>query len=408
MNPNHTDLFSPASLGDVRLRNRFIRSATFEGAADSDGNPTDHYEQILTELAAHKLGAIITGFVFSDQTGRAIQPGQAGINLESTIQKFRQITDAVHKHECAIFLQISHAGRQTNKRATKGKVHGVSSRKSHYFGSIPEVLNENEISQIEDIYAQAARNAQMAGFDGIQLHCAHGYLIHQFLHPAINDRQDMYGLDPVTGIGTLFLSRIIEKTRELCGISFPILVKISGGDDLSPVFTEKNLVDLTLFLDSMNVAGIEVSYGTMENALNIFRGSTIPIETILKYNARYGKKNRLSRFLWKRLIGPVLSRQIKPFTPLYNLANARIVKQNTSIPVIYIGGLRNGKEMAEILESKSADFLSLSRPLICEPDLVCKIEKDPMVASHCLNCNICAIMCDSGKSTRCYHGRTPD
>jgi 2,4-dienoyl-CoA reductase-like NADH-dependent reductase (Old Yellow Enzyme family) len=360
-----------------------IRSATFEGMADKDGYPTKEYKRLYETLAKNEVKTLITGFMYISNKGRAMQIGQAGMDEMGKVKAYKEITDSVHRYGSKIIAQLAHTGRQTWN--TGYEVVGVSSKKSNYFNTKPHILTINEINATIEEFSDSALYAKLAGFDGVQLHAAHGYLIHQFLLPSINDRQDEYGE------GTLFLERIIHRIREKCE-DFPIWVKVSWGVDIEN-YTKDQFIDLICFLDKLKVDAIEVSYGTMDVALNIFRGK-IPIKEVLKYNPIYNKKS-----IWWRIFGlPLEVIKIKKFTPMYNLEYAKLAKQHTNIPVIAVGGFRIGEE----IHNCGMDFVSLSRPFICEVDFLVKLKENPHYVSKCTNCNRCAIMCDTKYSLRCY------
>lgn len=360
-----------------------IRSATFEGMADKDGYPTKEYKKLYETLAKNQVKTLITGFMYISNTGRAMQIGQAGMDEMGKVKAYKEITDSVHRYGSKIIAQLAHTGRQTWN--TGYEIVGVSSKKSNYFNIKPHALTIDEINTIIDEFSDAALCAKLAGFDGIQLHAAHGYLIHQFLLPSINDRKDEYKE------GTLFLERIVCRIREKCG-DFPIWVKVSWGVDIEN-YTKDQFIDLIGFLDKLKVDAIEVSYGTMDVALNIFRGK-IPVKEVLKYNPIYSQKS-----VWWRLFGlPLEVLKIKKFMPMYNLEYAKLAKQHTSIPVIAVGGYRTGEE----IYSCGMDLVSLSRPFICEPDFLVKLKENSCYVSKCTNCNRCAIMCDTKYSLRCY------
>jgi 2,4-dienoyl-CoA reductase-like NADH-dependent reductase (Old Yellow Enzyme family) len=382
--------------------NRIFRSATFEGMADASGFPTADYLSLYQHLASSGVKNIITGCTFVSQQGKMVQPLQAGIDSDELIEHYQKVTDSVHCCQAKIYLQISHAGRQTSSSITGKQVVGASEKRSRYFRSKPQQLSCEEIAQIIDSYAAAALRAKLSGFDGIQLHAAHGYLIHQFLHPDINNRKDEYGINPHSGIGDMFLHKIVSKVREQCGDSFPILVKISAADDLPIPFAQKDFGSLIAMLDREQVSAIEISYGTMENALNIFRGQSIPFEAILRYNFRYKIQAPFLRKLWKLIVLPVLQKRVLGYSSAYNLQYARFAKSLTRIPIICVGGFRTKKEMLMALEAGHTDFVSLCRPFICEPEFLQKLIMDSAYKSKCINCNICAIMCDAGRPTRCY------
>ena len=398
------DIFSPAKLANLTLQNRIIRSATFEGMADENGFVTERYIKFYDELSKQNIGAIICGFSFISPDGRAMQPGQIGVDAPDKIPLLQKLTHAVHRNNGVLIMQLAHAGRQTLESITHKKTVSSSAVRSIYFNQKPKELSIKEIEIIVEQYGNAALYCKQAGFDGIQLHAAHGYLIHQFITPAINRRRDIYGIDNKKGVGTQFLKEIIDNIRQKCGAAYPILLKVSGSDDLHPKFTPLQFINLVKFLHQQPIDAIEISYGTMDYAINIFRGD-IPVKTILKHNPIYKTENRVAKLLWKSFVLPFLKYKIKPYSPAYNLHFAQLAKEHTTKPIISVGGFRNRDEMVMALQNK-IEFVSLSRPFICEPDFVKKIEKEPNHQSKCTNCNICAIMCDTKYETHCYSSKT--
>lgn len=365
---------------------QIIRSATFEGMCDSKGYPTEKYKELYETLSENGVKTMITGFMYISDEGRAMQSGQAGIDSPDKIDAFKEITDIVHKNGARIIAQIAHTGRQTTN--TGFEIVGVSDKKSKYFNEKPKILTTEQVYEIIEQFANSAQYAKKAGFDGVQLHAAHGYLIHQFLLSSINNRTDEFK------DGKLFLKKIVEKIREKCR-DFPIWLKISGGVDIEN-YAKEQFAALIRNLDKLKVSAIEVSYGTMDNALNIFRGD-VPVKAVLKHNPIYNKKG----ILWKVFVLPLLKIKIKKFTPMYNLEYAKIAKANTDIPVFVVGGFRSGDEIFGC----DLDGVSLCRPFICEPDFMLKIEQNKNYKSKCINCNLCAIMTDTKYSLNCFGGK---
>ena len=394
-------IFDPYHQGSLYLGNRIIKSGVYEGRCDHNGFPSESYIDFYNTLAMNEVGGIITGFAYTSREGRSMQPRQAGIDHPDKVPYYRKMTTQVHRYNCPVFLQIAHAGRQTLKRATGMSLRGASSKSSVYFREKPVTLATAEVYTRINEFARAAWLARESGFDGIQLHAAHGYLIHQFILPAINDRKDEFGINETKGIGTAFLEHIILAIREKCGVDFPILVKISGAVDLKPEFTINQFEELIRFLDRMEVAAIEISYGTMDHALNIFRGD-IPESVILSRNPIMSSRNRIRKAINKAVMKQYFIKKLKPFTPAYNLEFAALAKKITHLPVISVGGFRNSDEIMEAIRSNRTDLVGLARPFICEPDFIKKMKINGSYESACINCNICSVMCDTENETRCY------
>ena len=396
----NSPLFSQITIGNLSLKNRLVRSATYEGAADSNGVPGDNYLSIYGELARNDVGMIITGFTYVSRSGRAMQPFQAGLDNREKIRSFRRVTDEVHQHSCPIIVQLAHAGRQTLASVTGVRPVSSTSKRSLYFREKPHKLRVREVYEIAEQFATCAMYAQEAGFDGVQLHAAHGYLIHQFVLQDINRLTHEFGVDAVTGIGTRFLDEIIDRTRMKCGAAFPILVKMSGNTDYSNNFYPVQFTNLLRYLNSKRVAAIEISYGTMDYALNIFRGD-MNLPLLWKHNPLFKTTSRLRRALYTMYIRRYIMPKLQPYSSMYNLKYAETAKTLTDIPIVSVGGFRSRNEMESVIAAKKSDLIGLSRPFNCEPDFARKLMQVGNYTSACTNCNRCVFMCDAERVTRC-------
>lgn len=390
-------LFTPLQLRNISLPNRVIRAATYEGHGDRKGVPQPGLAQLYSELARGEVGTLITGFVFTSQAGRAMQPRQCGIDDDEKMKAWQRIVAEVRGSykKTRWFMQIAHAGRQTRRRITELPVRGASTAKCTYFRQKTQALQDAEIKQIIGEFGDAARRARAAGFDGVQIHAAHGYLIHQFLSPRTNTRNDKWRDGP------LLLAEIVRDIKRKNGDGFPVLVKLSWGEDSQPGLDLPRTIATVQRLEALQVDAIEVSYGTMENALNIMRGAC-PIDTILRVNPLFNHLPGVIRALWKRYKLPKYLRHIRPFTPDYNVPAALDIKNQTDIPVIPVGGIRTVESMLKCLKQGFAG-VSLCRPLICEPDFVRRVKDGTTVASKCTNCNFCTVYCDSQRPLQCYN-----
>lgn len=390
-------LNTPLQLRNITIKNRFIRSATYDGYGDSNGMPIPETADFFSELAEGGVGAIITGFAYISRTGRAMQPRQYGIDSDDKIAPWKEIVRKVHEktRDVRLFMQIAHCGRQTKEAMTGLPAVGVSSKKCTYYRQRVNVLDDGSILSIIDEFAEAARRAKDAGFDGVQLHGAHGYLIHQFLSPWTNTRKDRWADGP------LFMEKIIERTHELCGKDFPILVKLSFTEDRTPGVRLEDTVETVKRLEQLGVDAVEISSGTLEYALNIMRGKC-PLDVILKVNPTYSRIPRILQKIWKKFFSKYFLSKFIPFEENYNLAGAGEIKKHTSLPVITVGGLRTVESMVSCITRSGLDAVSMCRPLVCEPDLPAKIIRGETTKARCTSCNLCTIYSDTPRTIRCY------
>jgi len=395
-------LFSGKNIGKLHLKNRIIRSATYEGASDRYGFPAKKYLTIYETLAKYDVGMIITGFSYVSKQGKAMQTAQSGIDSAEKIKYFRDVTNAVHNYNCPIILQLAHTGRQTLEIETGTTPVSSTTKKSIYFREKPKLITPEEIKEVITQFTNSSIYAKESGFDGVQLHAGHGYLLHQFLLPETNKLSNEFGIDKSTGFGTKIIDVIIDNIKEKCGNDFPVLIKISGNHDISNNYHSDKFENLIAFLDSKRFSAIEISYGTMDYPLNIFRGN-LNLDTVYRYNPIYKTDSKIKRFLSEQYIQRIIQPKFKKFTRMYNLSFAERAKKLTDIPIISVGGFRSGNEIEFAISKGKADFVSLSRPFICEPDFVIKLKNSGInYESKCKNCNECVFMCDSGKVTACY------
>jgi 2,4-dienoyl-CoA reductase-like NADH-dependent reductase (Old Yellow Enzyme family) len=389
-------LTDPLPLRRLVLPNRVIRAATFENMADAAGHPTARLTALYRRLAEGGVRTIITGFIHPSRTGRAMQPFQAGLAHEGQIESWRKVI-APLKAECPdlrVIAQIAHAGRQTLSRATGGLVRGAGPVRCEYFRARVVPFTTAEVEEVIDEFAHAIRRAALAGFDAVQMHAAHGYLIHQFLSPHTNQRTDAFGADRM-----LFLRRLTERTRSLTDL--PLLLKISAADDRRRGLSLPLMLSYWPALDALQFEAIEVSYGMMEIAFNIIRGGH-PLDPVLTHNPLFNRYDPWIRRLFKRFVFPLYRRRFLPYVDLYNLENACRIKAASKTPILVTGGVRTRGQIDEILEKKGLDGVTLCRPLVCEPDLLKRLTADPAAGSRCTSCNLCTVMCDSRRPLQCY------
>jgi 2,4-dienoyl-CoA reductase-like NADH-dependent reductase (Old Yellow Enzyme family) len=327
-------LFDPGYIGNLELRNRFVRSATGELAAHENGTITSFYFPLFANLAKGEIGLIIGGDLYILDEGK-ISNNLTGISHDYHIAGHKRLTQTVHKAGTGsrIAAQLNHGG------AHSISVNHTNSCENLYV----QQLGEEEIEEIVIGFRDAAIRAKKAGYDIIQLHAAHGYLINQFLSKRTNLRSDSWG-GSLENRAQLFLSIFIE-VRNAVGSNIPIIVKINGSDDPFDGFTVEESTKALKMLANEGLAAIEVS--GMDPARS-------PKKENEGYFARYARK---------------------------------IHNQLEDIPIILVGGLRTFSVMNN-LHNEFVDFISMCRPFIREPDLVQKFRAGKKKAD-CISCNRC-------------------
>lgn len=392
-------IFEDSKLGTILLKNRIIRSATHEGLADENGYPTEKLLRKYEVLAKNHVGCIITGYAGVMQNGKSNFHNMLMIHNDSYIESYRRVTDKIHACQTPIILQVAHCGRQTREKVTGQPTVAPSAIRDKLFKeAIPKELTEKEIYEVIDSFAYAVCRAKKAGFDGVQLHLAHGYLLAQFLSSYTNRRKDKWGGS--TANKFRIVSEIFKKARQLAG-DYPILVKLNAHDGRKNGMSLPEAVKIALLLEEVGCAGIEVSCGVYEDGLYTIRGKNLPIEAALKYNFNYKNYPKLLKQIAKFMV-PVVVNKIKPYEN-FNVEAAAEIKKNVSIPVIVVGGIKSLESIRTILKSGGSDFVAMSRPFIKEPNIVRKFKDGIQSVSNCVDCNYCGVAQEE-KSLRCYNG----
>jgi 2,4-dienoyl-CoA reductase-like NADH-dependent reductase (Old Yellow Enzyme family) len=344
-------LFTPAQVGALQLPNRLVRSATAEHMADADGRPRPQLKELYRDLARGGVGLIITGHLYVHPSGKA-HPEMTGITCDELIPYLAELVDAVHGEGGRIAAQINHGGMQCTPDVVAGTI-APSAVDAPFLSQPAREMSRDEIDMLIQAYAQAARRAQAAGFDAVQIHAAHGYLISQFLSPFANRRTDEWGGDVPRR--TRFLRAVCQAVREQVGRDYPMFVKLGMMDGLEEGLRPEEGVEVAAALEDMDLEALEISGG-------ISRGKP-------NFNARPGMRAMEDEAY---------------FRPL-----ARQARRATRLPIMLVGGLRSRQVMEDVLASGEADFISLARPLVCEPDLPNRLRLGRQDRSACTSGNRC-------------------
>jgi 2,4-dienoyl-CoA reductase-like NADH-dependent reductase (Old Yellow Enzyme family) len=349
---NMRKVFDETRIGGLTVPNRLVRSATWEGMCEQDGRPTLKLAGCYANLAKGGVGLIITGYAFVRPDGKQL-PGQMGIHTDAFAAEMKELVAAVHHHGGKICLQLVHAGGQASAKTIGRQPLAPSAASVAQYPETPAELTQSEIAEIVAQFGTAAARAKEYGFDAVQLHAAHGYLINQFLSPLTNRRNDTYG-------GTVenrsrFLMEVYRSVRSAVGSEFPVLVKLNGADNLEGGLELDDALIAARALDEEGIDAIEVSAGTTAS------GDLTPV--------RQGIERREQE--------------------AYNLSPAYRIKNAVDCPVMVVGGLRSFEVVEGIIRREEADFAAMARPFIREPHLARRWQEGDEARARCISCNGC-------------------
>jgi 2,4-dienoyl-CoA reductase-like NADH-dependent reductase (Old Yellow Enzyme family) len=347
------ELFEQTSINGMRLANRFIRSATWEGLAETDGTVTSKLIDMMVELAKGEVGLIISGHAYVRPEGQ-VSPRQLAVYGERFLHGLQNMVRAVHSQRGKIALQLAHGGCRASSELS-GLIPVGPSTVEQTGQLICRMATLEDIASVASAFAQAAELAKQAGFDAVQIHAAHGFLLSQFLSPAFNKRSGEYGGELANRARLLL--EIVHGVRGAVGPDYPILIKINSKDFLDDGMSCAEAVEISGWLEQASIDAIEFSGGTAISP---------------------------ERFL------PVRPGILKtPEQEVYYRKAARLYKQKVTIPLILVGGIRSYGVAEELVRDGTADYISMSRPLICEPGLVKRWREGDRRKAECVSDNAC-------------------
>jgi len=362
MSKRHSSIaFQPGKIGRMRLKNRLVRSATFENAATEHGKVTEIQAEIYHTLAKGGIGLIITGHA-AVHSRWSFVPHMTRITEDSLVPSVRRIARAVHGvgNDCQVILQLNHLGRQSDCPVAPSSVYDT------FLEQRARELTVDEIGEVIECFSQAIRRAREAEFDGVQLHAAHGWLLSSFLSPHTNRRDDEYGGS--TQKRARIMKEIWESASRRVGKDFPILVKVNTDDCFPGGIDPDEAVYIAAELARIGYAAIETSGGTWEALTR--SEEELGWKPVFVPEARVGIQTREQEaYFWQ---------------------NAAKIKKNVNIPLILVGGLKSIDKIEEILSEGSVDFCAMSRPLIRQPDLPNRwLHGIAGKTAECKSCNTC-------------------
>jgi 2,4-dienoyl-CoA reductase-like NADH-dependent reductase (Old Yellow Enzyme family) len=358
-------LFESTRIKDLVLPNRFVRSATWEGLAGEDGSVTPGLIDMMSRLARGGVGLIISGHAYVSREGQA-GPWQLGVHSDVLIDGLTKMADAVHAEGGRIALQLAHAGSASLINGLDLMAPSATAGQTKTSQSAAREMTNNDIEAVTDAFARAASRARTAGFDAVQIHAAHGYLLSRFLSPFFNKRNDEYGGN--IGNRARLPVKVLKAIRRAVGPDFPVLIKLNSEDFLPEGLTVEDMLETVRMLEAAGIDAIELSGGTFYS----------------------GKKN------------PVRQGKPDPGEPeAYYEAAARRAKEKVGPPIILVGGIRSFETAEKLVADGVTDFIALCRPLVCEPDLVNRWQSGDRRPSACASDNRCTESIFAGKGIAC-------
>jgi 2,4-dienoyl-CoA reductase-like NADH-dependent reductase (Old Yellow Enzyme family) len=352
----------------MTLQNRFVRSATYDGCAEKNGRVSQKQLKMFEELGRGGVGLIITGIAYVHPSGQ-ISPVQNSIASDDCIPGFRKLAETVHNQGAKIAVQLFHAGRETGKTYKPERKQALapsSVADDPNFNASHRAMAEEEIWEIIRAFGDASRRAREAGLDAVQVHAAHAYLLSQFLSPFTNRRADQWGGNLEN---RLRLHReIYRDMRAKAGDDYPVLVKIGVEDGFPGGLKFEEGKRAAQYLAQWGFDALEISSG--------LRGK--------------GYENAEFR--------PGISRLDRE---AYFREWCRDIRRSVTVPVMMVGGLRTLDLMEQVIQNQEADFISLCRPLIREPEIINDWKNKDRHRATCISCNKCFDALLKGEGLHC-------
>ena len=382
-----TDPFSPFTLGTLCLRNRIVKPATFEGMCPG-GNPSEAL------LAHHRAvaagGAAMTTVAYCSVSADGRSYATQLLIRPETVPGLRRLTDAIHLEGAAASLQLGHCGYFANPRVIGGRPFGASRRFNTYGLSFARPMREEDLARTIADFATAARLAVDSGFDAIELHFGHGYLVSQFLSPFTNRRRDRWGGSLPNRLRLAL--EILRAVRAAVGDNAVLLPKINLRDGFAGGLEIDEAVEVARRLEAEGATGLVLSGGFVSRTPFYMLRGDIPLRPMIAVQDRWWTKVGLSLF------GRLFVQKF-PFEENFFLADARRVRQAVRLPLMLLGGIKSRAGL-DLAMRDGFELVGMGRALVHDPTLPEKLRRGEVDVSACVPCNECIAEMDRG-GVRC-------
>ena len=374
-------LFTPVKIGPAELRNRTIRSAAFENMCVANA-PSQKLFDYHTAVARGGIGMTTVAYASINQSGLSFE-GQLWMR-EEAVEKLRELTDAIHAEGAKASIQVGHCGNMTHRRTCGQMPVGACSGFNLYSPTFVHGMTVEEIDAFVQDFVSAVRLVKKSGFDCVEIHCGHGYLLSQFLSPYTNRRKDEYG-------GSLenrmrFMTRVISAIREVCTeLELGLIVKVNMNDGFKGGMQRDECLQVCKRLEDLGADALVLTAGFVSRApMEVMRGN-MPLATLAHYMDT-------KQFWWLKLglkcVGNMMIPPV-PYKDGYFLEEAKIFRQALKLPLIYVGGCVSRKIIDEALDA-GFDAVQIARALVHDTDFVNKLrDGDETTRSGCNHSNYC-------------------
>lgn len=386
-------LFEPCSIGPVRLRNRTIRAAAFEGMCPGH-RPSPALLAYHRAVAEGGVGMTTVAYAAVEQSGLSF-PHQLWLRPE-VVPALRELTDAVHAAGARASIQIGHCGNMAKAAVAGGRPIAPSARFNLYGPTWPRAMDASDIARVVESFGRAVLYARDAGFDAVEIHAGHGYLISQFLSPATNHRRDGYG-GPLTR-RVRFLREVMARVKAAARDDIAVLVKLNMRDGFAGGMELDESIEVARTLEEDGADALVLSGGFVSRApMYIMRGA-MPTGVMSRLLESWPLRLGVSLF-GQRLIRPV------PYEDNYFLADALEVKKAVRVPLVYIGGAASRAAIDAVL-AHGFVAVAMARALIRDPAFVRRLAEAEAREASCDHCNYCAARIYT-TTMACHHREPP-
>jgi len=356
-------LFEPYEFSGIKMRNRFVRSATVNNLTNEENRFTPAHRKLYTDLARGGIGLIIAGVHRPKREwflDHAFQ--QPCLDVPGIDEEMGAIVEEVHRLGAAFVSQISPPFKINGKQVS-GSAMDVN--------LVPEPLNERDIAEIKAAYRNAGRVLSSAGCDGVQFHCCHNDVLSRTISPFFNKREDQYGGSPENRARLVL--ELVQELKEGTGQNFPVMIKMNAGDFREGGMTVDDAAEIATLFASGGVCAIEPSCGGA--------------------GASYSPSGPIEKDEWHEG---------------YLIKYSAQIKAAVDVPIMVVGGMRNLQKMEEVIDTGKGDLISMCRPFIREPDLINRWALGDTSPSTCISCDGCLKETERSRKLRCVQITRPD